>query len=137
MASNSNSNNVNSVKQVTPMEILQHRSARKAAGMVGCEPPPPTEFRIVFNGFSDIWTWRPADPMDPHCLCFDCRGIWDRDGTIDAQLVNNGHKYACEVYASLLGTTAGFSNEPTTTTTTTDTTTYLPKRSNGGGIEAN
>ena len=115
------------------MEILQHRATRKAAGMVGCEPPPPTEFKIVF-GYGDIWTWRPEDPMNPHCLCFDCRGVWDKDGTIDAQLVNNGHKRACEVYANLLGTT-GLSNESSTPETTT-LSTNLAQRSMGGGIEA-
>ena len=86
---------------VTPSQILEHRAGRKAAGLLGCITSKPKSDKIVF-GFSDVYSWRPADPMNPHCFCIDCRDLWDKDAAVDAELVNNGHKWACETYASLL-----------------------------------
>lgn len=83
------------------MEILQDREARKSAGLVGCITGRP-EPEISFFGYSDVQSWRPADPMDPHCFCFDCRELWDTDGTIDAELVNKGHNGALYAYRNLL-----------------------------------
>lgn len=90
-------------KQASPMEILAHRKARKEAGLAGCITGKPVSTRIVF-GFSDIQSWRPTNPMDPHCFCFDCRGLWDSEGTIDAELVNTGHAEARWVYWGLTQT---------------------------------
>lgn len=86
---------------VSPSAIIEHRANRKRSGMVGCITGKPVP-EINFYGFSDVQSWRPADPMEPHCFCFDCRELWDSDGTIDAQLVNNGHEWACQVYRSIL-----------------------------------
>jgi hypothetical protein len=91
--------------QITPAQIIAHRAARKDAGLLGCITSKPKSNRIVF-GYSDVYSWRPADPMNPHCFCIDCRELWDSDGSIDVQLVNNGHKWACHTYASLLPSSA-------------------------------
>lgn len=94
---------MSSILSITTDQILNHRAARKAAGLVGCisgKPAPP----INFFGYSDVQSWRPSDPMNPHCFCFDCRGLWDRDATIDLQLVQTGHRGALEVYGELLVT---------------------------------
>ncbi len=90
---------------ITPAQILAHRSARKDAGLLGCITSKPKTNRIVF-GYGDVYSWRPADPMNPHCFCIDCRELWDSDGSIDAKLVNSGHQWACHTYASLLPTPA-------------------------------
>lgn len=97
---------------VTAQQILNHRQGRKASGMMGCmtgKPVPPPNF----FGFKDVQIWRtdsqgrlPGDegfnPRDPGCFCFDCRGSFDKDGILDAELVNEGHPRACDVYASLI-----------------------------------
>jgi hypothetical protein len=97
---------------VTSQQILTHRQGRKAAGLMGCitgKPIPP----IDFFGFKDVQIWRtdskgclPGDPdfnpRDPGCFCFDCRNTFDKEGVLDAELVNEGHPRACEIYASLI-----------------------------------
>jgi hypothetical protein len=92
-----------STTTITPQQIINHRAWTQASGASGCITGRPVP-EISFFGFRDVQSWRPADPMNPHCFCFDCRGLWDKDATIDAELVNSGHKWACEAYASLLPT---------------------------------
>ena len=92
---------MSSTLSLTTQDILNDRATRKAMGLVGCITGQPVSNRIVF-GFSDVQSWRPSDPMNPHCFCFDCRGLWDRDATIDLQLVQNGHEYACYAYRNLI-----------------------------------
>jgi hypothetical protein len=104
------------------MEILQHRESRKDAGMVGCITGKPTP-EMDFFGYRDVQSWRPADPMNPHCFCFDCRGLWDSDAAIDAELVNSGHWWACDVYASLLGLATTSATATTTPSETSATAT--------------
>ncbi len=99
-------------KQVTPMEILANRDARKAAGMVGCmSRKPVTEYD--FYGYRDVQCWNVDtkgrfpdqegyDYTSPNCFCFDCRNSFDSKGLIDAELVNAGNPRACFVYANLL-----------------------------------
>jgi hypothetical protein len=96
---------------ITAAQILAHRSARKDAGLLGCITSKPKTNRIVF-GYGDVYSWRPADPMNPHCFCIDCRELWDSDGSIDAKLVNSGHQWACHTYASLLPTPAAPAPSP-------------------------
>ncbi len=97
---------------VTAQEIVAHREGRKKAGLQGCitgKPVPP----LSFFGYKDVQIWRtdsqgrlPGDegfnPRDPGCFCFDCRGSFDKDGILDAELVNEGHARACHIYASLI-----------------------------------
>lgn len=86
---------------ITKEQIQQHRASRKASGLAGCITGRPVSNRIVF-GYSDVQSWRPADPMKPHCFCFDCRDLWDKDASIDLQLLEQGHKMAMWTYAELL-----------------------------------
>lgn len=97
---------------ITPTQVREHRELRKRSGMVGCITGRP-EPEMDFFGYRDVQIWyRDAsgrlngDPgfnrMDPYCFCFDCRDSFDRDGTIDAELVNSGHQRAFFVYSSLL-----------------------------------
>lgn len=88
---------------VTKEQIQQHRASRKASGLAGCITGRPVSNRICF-GYSDVQSWRPADPMKPHCFCFDCRDLWDNDASIDLQLLEQGHKIAMLTYAELLPT---------------------------------
>jgi hypothetical protein len=99
-------------KQVTPMEILENRKARKEAGMVGCLSRKPT-VEYDFTGYRDVQCWnidtkgrfpdqQGYDYTSPNCFCFDCRGSFDSKGLTDAELVNAGIPRACFVYASLL-----------------------------------
>jgi len=99
------------IYNITPEQIIKHREGRKRSGMVGCisgRPPPP----LQFFGYSDVQSWRPADPMAPHCFCFDCRSLWDSDAKIDTELVNSGNERACLVYDSLLPIRAAPSSSP-------------------------
>lgn len=86
---------------ITPQQILDDRTARKDAGLVGCMTGQP-EPAIDFSGYNDVQIWRPLDPKDPHCFCFDCRDIFDTFGEIDAELVNEGHANACYAYRNLV-----------------------------------
>jgi hypothetical protein len=83
---------------ITAIQIKEHRAGRKASGLMGC-----------IDGVSDIpltslkgMSWKPADPKNPDCFCHDCRTTWDPEGSIDLELINEGHERACYVYASLL-----------------------------------
>lgn len=98
---------------ITSQDILNDRAARKAAGDTGCITGKPTP-EINLFGFRDVQIWymdangrMNGDPgfdrMNPLCFCFDCRGAFDKDGIIDAELVNNGHEGARHVYHNLLG----------------------------------
>ena len=96
---------------ITTSQIQAHRAARKASGLTGCisgRPVPPMDF----GGYKDVQSWRPSDPMKPHCFCFDCRDLWDNDASIDLQLLKDGYAAALSTYAELL----------------------LPQRTNGGGL---
>ena len=81
---------------ISPSDILAHRSRRKQAGLVGCKDGSDMPLSSL-SGMS----WRPADPMNPSCFCFDCRDTWDADGLIDLHLLQNGHERAVDTYASL------------------------------------
>lgn len=135
---------------ITPEQVKAHRASRKTAGMAGCitgRPVPPMDF----FGYKDVQSWRPADPMKPHCFCFDCRDLWDNDASIDVKLIQEGHKMAVWTYAELLpkesrpvmeevseaqprpslalpmrSNSGGIAPPPASP--------VLPKRSNGGGI---
>ena len=122
---------------ITPSEILQQRASRKAAGLVGCITGRPAP-ALDFYGFRDVQIWyRDAegrlngDPgfnyKDPYCFCFDCRGAFDPKGTVDAELVNEGHERAVFTYRSTSSktetsteqeTTSAPSTPPPTTTST-------------------
>ncbi len=86
---------------ITTQDIINDRATRKAAGLTGCITGRPVP-ELNFFGFSDVQSWRPSDPMNPHCFCFDCRDLWDRDGTIDLQLLQNGHEDARYAYRNLI-----------------------------------
>lgn len=86
---------------VTPEQIQAHRASRKASGLAGCITGRPMP-ELDFFGYKDVQSWRPSDPMQPHCFCFDCRELWDNDATIDLQLIKDGHKMALWTYAELL-----------------------------------
>lgn len=86
---------------ITTQQILAHRAAQKAAGLAGCITGCPVPEMRLF-GYSDVQSWRPADPMKPHCFCFDCRGLWDTDASIDLQLLQQAHVGATRAYAELL-----------------------------------
>lgn len=97
---------------ITPAQICEHREIRKQSGMAGCITGR-AEPELDFFSYRDVQIWNQdtqgrlnGDPgfnkMDPYCFCFDCRGSFDSDGVIDAELVNSGHLRACFVYASLL-----------------------------------
>jgi hypothetical protein len=86
---------------ITTEQIQAHRAARKASGLTGCisgRPVPPMDF----YGYKDVQSWRPVDSMKPHCFCFDCRDLWDKDASIDLQLLNDGYEAALWVYSELL-----------------------------------
>lgn len=101
---------MNAKTTVTAQQIVSHRATRKATGMMGCllsgvEDAPLMSLRGIcwrvdakgrFAGNPDF------DPKDPGCFCFDCRGMFDPDGTVDAELVNDRHPRAWWVYEDLL-----------------------------------
>jgi len=95
------SNNMASTLNITPEQIKTHRATRKAAGLAGCISGRPVPEMDLF-GYKDVQSWRPADPMNPHCFCFDCRDLWDNDASIDLKLIQEGHKIAMWTYAELL-----------------------------------
>ena len=86
-----------STLSISTADILAHRAGRKAAGLVGCKDGSDAPL----NSLSGI-SWRPADPMNPDCFCFDCRETWDADAFIDLHLLENGHDGALHTYASLV-----------------------------------
>jgi hypothetical protein len=115
---------------ITTQTIIADRANRKAAGLAGCitgRPVPP----MVLNGYSDVQSWRPADPMKPHCFCFDCRELWDADATVDLQLINNKNPDALYAYRNIVPAewTAAEPARPRPSLA-------LPMRSNGGGAYA-
>jgi hypothetical protein len=73
-----------------------------------------------FGGYKDVQSWRPSDPMKPHCFCFDCRDLWDKDASIDLQLLKDGHAAALSTYSEL------FPRK--------EVGVLLPQRTNGGGL---
>lgn len=83
---------------ITTKQIVAHRDGRKKSGLVGCIDGSDTHINSLSNGIS----WRPADPMNPHCFCHDCRTTWDPEGSIDLELIKEGNERACFTYASLL-----------------------------------
>ncbi len=93
--------NTMSSLNITAQQIQDHRAARKASGLAGCITGRPVPEMSLY-GYSDVQSWRPADPMKPHCFCFDCRDLWDKDASIDLQLLKEGHKMAMWTYAELL-----------------------------------
>lgn len=115
-----------STLNITTQTIINDRNNRKAAGLAGCitgRPVPP----MRLYGYSDVQSWRPADPMKPHCFCFDCRGLWDADATIDLQLINNKDPDALYSYRNIVPA-EWMTAEPERPAV------LLPKRTNGGGI---
>jgi hypothetical protein len=98
-----------STLSISTSDILAHRAGRQAAGLLGCKDGSDMPLGSL-RGIS----WRPADPLDPHCFCFDCRGTWDADGTIDLQLLEKGHMGAVDTYASLLPPTMRMATEERT-----------------------
>lgn len=82
---------------ITTEQIIAHRNGRKTSGLVGCIDGSDTNI----NSLSGI-SWRPADPLNPHCFCHDCRSLWDKSGEIDLELIKQGNERALFVYASIL-----------------------------------
>jgi hypothetical protein len=106
---------------ITAEQIVNHRAARKKAGLQGCQDGSDMPFHSL-RGIS----WKrdtkgraadhpDFDPDDPHCFCHDCRRTFDPEGTHDLKLIEKGNQEAIRVYADIL-------RPP------------LPQRSNGGGI---
>jgi hypothetical protein len=136
---------MSSTINVTPEQIKAHRESRKASGMAGCITGRPMP-ELDFYGFKDVQSWRPSDPLQPHCFCFDCRDLWDNDASIDIQLLKDGNKQALWTYAELVPKelvppkeapvqrpplplpmrSGGIAPPPASP--------VLPQRSNGGGI---
>ena len=81
---------------LSTQDILNHRSLRRASGVKGCKDGSDAPLTSL-HGIS----WRPLDPMNPSCFCFDCRDEYDSDGTIDLQLYNEGHEGAKFTYDNL------------------------------------
>ena len=97
---------------VSPSQIVDHRESRKASGLVGCITGRPVP-EFDFFGYRDVQIWNidasgrlngdeGFNPRDPGCFCFDCRGAFDPRGEVDAELVNEGHARATEVYQSVI-----------------------------------
>lgn len=89
------------MSNIRPEDIKNFRAARKAAGLTGCITGMPNP-AMDFLGYRDIQSWRPVDPMNPHCFCFDCRDLWDPEGLIDLKLIQMGHPSAVWTYAAIL-----------------------------------
>lgn len=95
---------------ITPAQILEHRHARKASGMLGClltgvEDLPFASLRGIcwrVDACGRYGDHPEFDPKDPGCFCFDCRNCFDADGSMDAELVNLGHQRARWTYESLV-----------------------------------
>ncbi len=95
---------------ITPAQIVAHRKLRKATGMLGClltgvEDMPLHSMRGIcwkVDAKGRYADHPEYDPKDPGCFCFDCRGIFDPEGEVDAELVNARHTRACWVYENLL-----------------------------------
>ena len=85
---------------ITTEQIIAHRERRKASALTGCIDGSDRYINSLSNGIS----WRPADPMNPHCFCHDCRSLWDSEGSIDLELIKKGNEHACFTYASILPT---------------------------------
>lgn len=115
---------------ITTQNIIDHRSSRKASGLVGCITGRPEPEFSPF-GYSDVQSWRPADPMNPHCFCFDCRELWDSDGSIDLELIKQGNRMALWTYGQILPADMMPAPEPVPESVAS---VLLPTRSNGGGI---
>lgn len=96
--------NFNYTYPITPAQILANRNQRKNAGLVGCltgEDMPLTSLRGIcwkVDSKGRMGDHSDYDPKDPGCFCFDCRNVFDPDGTMDAELVNSGHLNAMSVY---------------------------------------
>jgi hypothetical protein len=97
---------------ITAQQILDNRKARKDAGLVGCISGRPVP-ALDFFGYRDVQIWfydangkLNGDPgfdrKNPMCFCFDCRSAFDPDGTVDLELVLNGHGKACATYTNIL-----------------------------------
>ena len=82
---------------VTTEQIIAHRAVRKTSGLMGCL----TGEDLPLHSLKGI-SWRPADPMNPGCFCHDCRSLWDKDGSIDLELIKQGNERALFTYASIL-----------------------------------
>ncbi len=96
---------------ITAQQIINHRAARKAAGLVGCVSGRPVP-EMDFFGYRDVQIWNRdaqgrlnGDPdfnrKDPYCFCFDCRGAFDPKAEVDLELVQSSHARALEVYGDL------------------------------------
>ena len=117
---------------LTTQNIIDHRASRKASGLVGCITGRPEPEFSPF-GYSDVQSWRPADAMNPHCFCFDCRELWDSDATIDLELIKQGNKMAIWTYADILPADLRSTVvKPEPARVKPDL--ALPMRSNGGGL---
>lgn len=82
---------------ITVEKIKQCRAEKKASGARSCI----TGEDVPLYSLKGI-SWRPDDPMNPGCFCHDCRSTWDPDGSIDLELIKNGHKWACHAYSAIL-----------------------------------
>lgn len=82
---------------VTVDQIIAHREGRKKSGLMGCITGEDLPLYSL-KGMS----WRPEDPMNPGCFCHDCRSLWDKDGSIDLELIKRGNERALFTYASIL-----------------------------------
>lgn len=132
---------------ITAQQIIDNRTARKSAGLVGCISGRPVP-ELDFFGYKDVQIWNVdanghmnGDPgfnrMDPGCFCFDCRSAFDPRAEVDLQLVQNGHVEARRTYASLLPTelVPPPRDPPTPSSSTAPTPALpLPTRSMSGGI---
>lgn len=124
---------------ITTEQIRAHRASRKASGLAGCITGRPLP-EISFYGYSDVQSWRPSDPMQPHCFCFDCRDLWDSDAAIDLELIQKGHEMARWTYAELLPKDAvppkkEAAPAPSLAKPIGNSVPLLP-RTNGGGLSA-
>lgn len=112
---------------ISPEQIIAHREQRKALGLVGCKDGSDWPLDSL-RGIS----WRPEDPMNPHCFCHDCRTSWDPDGVIDATLVKNSNEDAIWTYRSLLPKDLASPTPPPARPLLARPINLLP-RTNGGG----
>ena len=103
---------MSSTLSITPQHIIDNRTARKDAGLVGCISGRPAPSIDLF-GYGDVQIWnRDAngnlngdpgfDRMNPMCFCFDCRSAFDPDAEVDFELIQKGHKQALWTYEAIL-----------------------------------